>query len=332
MVKVYIDTSIASKRWPRDQDQRVSRAQSLMQNCDCAALNCFYSSFISAQRLLERNPLDITGHTLIDKGLDYMRQILKDQHYNFLLQLFSIIFRFGSTAYGILRPTLDLVAQMAEIVLGANNPLAQIAFSIKRLDQQNLENGISCAWKTLADSFGEHLGQAHCVTLNCHLRRIESVFVKEVTLDTAEGYLKELLFKSVKSRGELDLESVSIQYSLAKVSLKQGQPAKCCDQLREVTRNCDWIHENGGLGTQVLRSSASELMAAALFQLGQKDSAEQYLRDFVTIRAEQFGRQSPLLLNPLLSLEELSRSSYNHLEADLIQDQRLQIVAKVQNS
>lgn len=335
LVQGYIRGSFDSQIWPLVPSLANSHTRPGMVEPRVTALNNFYSLFISAHRMMRvPNPKFADIAVLVNKGNDAFKEVLREQHHNTLLQLFQVIVGFLTANVAVrdmLRMTLVFFVDLALIVMGDHHPLTEISRALASCEQSILTDTIARAWEVLASSFSEKLGADHHVTLNCQLKMIESVFVRSATFDKAEGLLYDLRATSVATRGFKDIQSMSIEHSLARLYVLQGRYLEGIDKASEVLTYCNDFLTEDKHAAAALQSSAVCLMASSKFQMGQYDTAEACLRQYVQVRSSTWGWQSTLTLHALLSLEEFLVATKKEQEAFQIKQQRLSIIANLRN-
>ena len=334
LVQQYINGSFDARIWPLIPEHSggvmKSRGRADMQGRGSDAMNMFYSLHVAAHRLLQSPNSDCLSHAydLINKAYDQFRPMIVQCHHNTLLQLFSVIVLFESRgpAFDFRLNGLKFFLEMATTILGQHHHITAIIAVIPTVEESAITYTIAQAWEALAASFEQNLGVTHHVSLNCRLKMIESIYVNSSKFQEAELLLRKLFDTAVAARGPKDIQSASIEYSLAKILLHETQPVKCAEIAYSGIERCQDAPSEDEYAAAALESSAYQLVATAYGQMGHHVAAESCLRRYVQIRVSKWGSQSPIALHALHSLEEFLTAVQKQDEAALIKQQRLSLM------
>ena len=336
LIQIYASGFFDARTWPLHCSLSTcaltSHDRCVMIERGLNAMNNFYSLHVAVHRMMRSPSSESLSSTydLVGRAHDNFRPMIEAQHHNTLVQIFSVIALFDSPGplFDYLMTGLKFFGQMAATVLGHDHSITAIVRALLTVGESAITNAIALAWEVLAARFEQNLGVAHHVSLTCRLRMIESIFIKPGTLQNAERLLTELSDMATTGRGPQDIHSVSIEYSLARLLLHQGQPAKCMAVASRVMNRCWEAQKDDEYAAAALESAALQLVATAQCRMGQHALAESSLRHSVQIRASKWGLQSPLLLHALLSLEEFLTAAQKEKEAAEVKRQRFNIMSQ----
>ncbi|KAL8922647.1 MAG: hypothetical protein Q9172_003487 [Xanthocarpia lactea] len=204
-------------------------------------------------------------------------------------------------------PVLKHLSEMSTTVKTENHPVSRIFRSLLDLDSPQLQHVFDVIQQTQSDTFAQHLGTLHPLTLQSRLWDLR--WSNPDLVRTLWNLLQEV----EHTLGQLNRICVEIRLALADTYQRQSEYRNAAQTAQSLL---DFLMQSQELHLEI-QSRALYRLALAQFQLSEPDLAEHNLRRSIDLEVSEYGYDGDTVKHMKLLEDMLTRLGRTYEAAEV---------------